>query len=52
MEIAKSGRIYPKAISNKLQKLEGALVKHMLTADDLADRGEIAHMDDMGNRLN
>ena len=36
---------------NKLQdqKLEDALIKHILTADDLADRGDLADRDDMGD---
>ena len=34
-------------IFNKLQKLEDALIKHMLTADDLADRGDLADMGDI-----
>ena len=35
---------------NKLQdqKLEDALIKHILTADDLADRGDPADRGDMG----
>ena len=35
------------ALRNKLQKLEDALIKHMLTADDLADRGDLADMGDI-----
>ena len=31
---------------NKLQKLEDALVKHMLTAHDLTDRGDMDDIDD------
>ena len=40
---------------NKLQKLEDALLKHMLTAADLADRvtwpGDMGDMCDMGDRV-
>ena len=34
--------------ANKLQKLEDALIKHMLNAADLADRGD---MGDRGNMV-
>ena len=46
--------------NNKLQKLEDALLQHMLTAADLADRGDMDHrgdrgemhdMGDMGDRM-
>ena len=45
---------------NKLQKLEDALLQHMLTVADLADRGDMDHrgdrgemhdMGDMGDRM-
>ena len=35
---------------NKLQKLEDALLKHILTAADLADIGDIDDRGDMGDR--
>ena len=35
---------------NKLQKLEDALLKHMLTAADLAGRGDINDRGNMGER--
>ena len=35
---------------NKLQKLEDALLKHMLTAADLADWGDMDHRGDRGDR--
>ena len=40
-----------KSLPNKLQKLEDALLKHMLTAADLADRGDMHDMvdNDMGD---
>ena len=38
---------YPK---NKLQKLEDALLKHMLTAADLALRGDMGERSNVGNR--
>ena len=34
-------------LKNKLQKLEDALIKHMLTADDLIDRGDMGDSSDM-----
>ena len=34
---------------NKLQKLEDALLKHMLTAADLAGRGDMDDMGEMGD---
>ena len=37
--------------SNKLPKLEDALLKHMLTAVDLTDRGDMDHRGDMGDRM-
>ena len=41
------GNLHSGDTKNKLQKLEDALLKHMLTAADLADRGD---MDDRGDR--
>ena len=38
-------------VANKLQKLEDALLKHMLTAADLADRGDMHDMVDLGDRV-
>ena len=36
---------------NNLQKLEDALLKHMLTAADLVGRGDMDDMGDMGDRV-
>ena len=38
------------AFRNKLQKLEDALLKHMLTSADLAYRGDMDHRGDRGDR--
>ena len=38
-------------VRNKLQKLEDALLKHMLTAADLADRGDMDDLVDMGDKV-
>ena len=35
--------------TNKLQKLEDALIKHMLTAADMGDRGDMGDMSDRGD---
>ncbi len=48
MSLEKSLRI---GLKNKLQKLEDALIKHMLTAADLADRGDMDDMVDMGDKV-